>query len=362
MITENRGRRILIATDAWPPYVSGVVRTVLTTIDELRRRGHDVEVITPEEFRSVELPFYPDAAICWPDRDAVRRKIRQFDPDHIHIVLEGPIGLAVRAACLTSGRAFTTTYTTKFPQYLWQLVGLPGGITWSYLRWFHRPATRIMVATPSLERELRRHGFRNPTHRWSRGVDLSLFYPRPKRDAESSSGWARPIQLFVGRVSVEKGLEDFLQLPTPGTKVLVGDGPSREMLMTKYPEAVFPGQKAGEELAELYADADVFVFPSRTDTFGLVMVEALASGVPVAAYPVAGPIDVVTMPGAGVLHQDLHTAIKGALDTGDPAACVRLAQTFTWENATSQLLAGLADAKPRSLTFRQARTSRTTRP
>jgi glycosyltransferase involved in cell wall biosynthesis len=336
----SRPRRILLATDAWRPQVNGVVRTWETSLAELNRRGYETTVINPGLFRSFPVPFYPEIRLAVPARRRVTALIRSFDPDVVHVATEGPIGLAVRAFCLRNRWRFTTSYHSRFPEYLQQLARVPAGWTYRYLRWFHSMSAAVLVSTPSLESELAARGFRD-LRRWSRGVDLSLFVPRPK----SWTQYQRPILLYAGRVSREKNIEAFLTLDRPGTKVVVGDGPFRERLQREFPKVVFLGYRSGTDLAEAYANADVFVFPSKTDTFGLVMIEAMACGVPVAAYPVVGPIDIVTESGVGCLDENLGRAIDGALRDGNPAACVRHAKEFTWEQCTDQLLAGFVRAR-----------------
>jgi glycosyltransferase involved in cell wall biosynthesis len=334
--------RILIATDAWHPQVNGVVRTLDTTARTLRRLGHAVEVLSPDGFPQVGVPFYPEIrlALPWPGR--VEGRVNRFRPDRVHIATEGPIGLLVRRICRRRRWRFSTSYHTKFPEYLRAHVGVPEGLSYRFLRWFHGGATDVMAATPSLEKELVARGFTTPIRRWSRGVDLELFRPRPKGE----SACPRPVLLYVGRVSAEKGIEDFLRLDTPGTKVVVGDGPARADLERRYPAAKFLGYRKGEALAECYAAADLFVFPSRTDTFGLVMIEALACGVPVAAYPVTGPIDIVTDDRLGALDPDLGAAVARALRTGDPAACAAEGRRYTWANCTEQFLSNLVPVRP----------------
>lgn len=326
--------RILLATDAWRPQVNGVVRTWETSIEHLRRRGHDVAVIEPGQFTNFATPFYKEIRLAVPARPTVNGRIRDFAPDVVHIATEGPIGLAVRAFCVRNRWRFSTSYHSKFPEYLQELAHVPVGWTYRFLRWFHGGSSAVMISTPTLESELRARGFRNLC-RWSRGVDLTLFTPRPK----TWSQYPRPILLYVGRVSKEKNIEAFLALKHEGTKIVVGDGPMRERLQRDYSDAVFLGYRKAEALAEAYANADLFVFPSRTDTFGLVMIEAMACGVPVAAYPVVGPIDVVTDPEVGCLDEDLGRAVRVALARGKPEVCVRHARQFTWEGCTDQLLA-----------------------
>jgi glycosyltransferase involved in cell wall biosynthesis len=326
--------RILLATDAWRPQVNGVVRTWETSIEHLRRRGHDVAVIEPSLFTSLATPFYKEIRLALPSRGSVNRHIHDISPDVVHIATEGPIGLAVRAFCVRNRWQFSTSYHSKFPEYLQELAHVPVGWSYCFLRWFHGGSLAVMVSTPSLEAELRARGFRNLC-RWSRGVDLMLFTPRPKTWMQ----YRRPILLYAGRVSKEKNIEAFLTLNHEGTKIVVGDGPIRERLQRDYPESTFLGYRTAEALAEAYANADLFVFPSRTDTFGLVMIEAMACGVPVAAYPVVGPIDIVTDSEVGCLDNDLGRAVQVALERGRPDACVRHARQFTWERCTEQLLA-----------------------
>lgn len=330
--------RILIATDAWHPQVNGVVRTLDTTNRILRSLGHEVEVVEPSAFPTLPVPFYPEIGVSLPMPGRVDARIRKFRPDHVHIATEGPIGLVVRRYCRNLRWNFTTSYHTRFPEYLKTLARVPERIPYRYLKWFHGRASAMMVATPSLEAELTARGFAPPIRRWSRGVDLSLFRPRPRIQ---NPDWPGPVLLYVGRVSKEKGIEDFLALDVPGTKVIVGDGPARASLESRFPEAKFLGYRKGEALAECYAAADLFVFPSRTDTFGIVLIEALACGVPVAAYPVTGPIDIVTRPELGSLNENLGTAVRDALKSAHRDACVAEGAKYTWENCTQQFLANL---------------------
>lgn len=325
------GRRILLATDAWQPQVNGVVRTWETSIALLQQQGYTFGVIEPRDFLTVAAPKYPEIRLAFPSRRRIAQMIHAFQPDAIHIATEGPIGLAVRAFCVRQRWNFTTSYHSKFPEFLEHLTRIPARWTYRVMRWFHAASSAVMVAQPSLERELAVHGI-GRLKRWSRGVDLQLFRPRPK-----TFPYPKPIMLYAGRISKEKNLESFLALDLPGTKVLVGDGPIRASLQRDYPSAIFLGYRKGEALAEAYANADVFVFPSRTDTFGLVMIEALACGAPVAAYPVVGPIDIITRPDIGALHDNLREAILLALQNGRPEACVEHARTFTWERCTAQL-------------------------
>jgi glycosyltransferase involved in cell wall biosynthesis len=333
-------RRILLATDAWHPQVNGVVRTLDTTVRTLRTWGHVVEVVEPSAYPQLAVPFYPEIRLALPRPERVADRVHRFRPDHVHISTEGPIGLAVRHACRLRGWAFSTSYHTRFPEYLRAMARVPEAWSYRVLRWFHNGGSSLMVATPSLEAELKSRGFTAPIRRWSRGVDLALFHPRTVE-----CPYPRPVFLYAGRVSVEKGIEDFLRLELPGTKVVVGDGPARADLERRYPAAKFLGYRTGEALAECYARADVFVFPSRTDTFGLVMIEALACGVPVAAYPVTGPVDIVTDDRLGALDADLGRAIARALAVGDRSACAAGGRKYTWENCTAQFLSNLVPVR-----------------
>jgi glycosyltransferase involved in cell wall biosynthesis len=335
-------RKILIASDAWHPQVNGVVRTLETTVKHLERLGCSVKIIEPGLFTNYPCPLYPEIRIAWPWRYQIAGHIEEFAPDAIHICTEAPVGHAVRQYCVSRGLGFTTSYHTKFPEYLQRMLWIPASLCYAYLRWFHNPASAMLVATESVEKELRQRGFMARTARWSRGVNLDLFHPRPRTFPEPH----RPILMSVGRVSTEKGLDEFLRLKTPGTKYVVGDGPARESLQRQFPDAIFLGKLHGEELATAYANADVFVFPSKTDTFGLVILEALASGVPVAAYPAPGPIDIITDPNTGALDNDLGKAIELALQRGQRDACLALARQYTWERCTRQFLDGLTPLHP----------------
>lgn len=331
--------RIVIVTDAWMPQMNGVVRTLTTTVDLLRTRGHDVLVVAPDAFRSAPCPTYPEIRLALARPARVAKAISEFAPDAIHIATEGPLGFMARRLCLRRGWPFTTAYHTQFPAYIARRTRLPESWFWRYIRWFHQPATRVMVATDSIRAELAVHGL-DKVHRWSRGVDLAQFSPVAERPVEFAA-LERPIQLYVGRVAVEKNITAFLQSRHPGAKVVVGDGPELASLKRRFPEAVFLGKRAGAMLAGCYAGADVFVFPSRTDTFGLVIVEALACGTPVAAFPVPGPVDIVTER-CGALSDDLDRAIDAALFC-KREDCVARGREFSWEAATDQFLAGLTD-------------------
>jgi len=315
-------RRILLATDAWRPQVNGVVQTLDRLADQLAAIGVEAVFLTPSEFRTVPMPTYPDIRLALATPGAVRRRIAAIDPDHIHIVTEGPLGMLARWHCIASRRPFTTSYHTRFPEYVRARLPIPASWTYAWLKRFHNAGAGTLVATPSLRAELAGRGF-SKLKPWTRGVDTELFNPSRRGDL----GLPRPVFLFVGRVAVEKNIEAFLALDLPGSKAIVGTGPALNELKARYRRAHFLGQKRGLELAQAYASADVFVFPSRTDTFGVVLLEAMASGLPVAAYPVTGPIDVVG-PG-GVLSEDLRSSATQALDI-DRDIPRRHALTYSW--------------------------------
>ena len=337
--------RIAIATDAWYPQVNGVVRTLGATAVELDRRGYEVELVTPERFLTIPMPGYASIRLAVAPRIGVRRMLEAYKPDIVHISTEGPIGWSARGWCLKHEVPFTSAFHTRFPDYASVRTGISADRFWPIMNRFHAPSRAVMVATESLARELKDRGI-GPTHIWSRGIDRWIFRPEGER-CSAMEGLPRPIQLNVGRVSAEKNLETFLDLDTPGTKVIVGDGPALDDLRKRYPKALFLGALAGEELASAYRSADCFVFPSRTDTFGLVMIEALACGLPVAGYPVPGPIDIVGVHGrgprntllrsVGALDEDLERAIDMACDA-DRDMAAEYGASFSWENATDQFL------------------------
>lgn len=334
------GSRIVIVTDAWHPQVNGVVRTLEMTGRELHSRGHHVTYITPEPFLSVACPTYPEIRLSMVTRRKVGGMIEAAKPDFIHISTEGPLGLAARNYCVSRNLAFTTAFHTKFPEYVHARVRIPLRWTYAFIRWFHSASEAVMCATPSIASELEERGIRH-TQRWSRGVDVDQFRPDHDRFPPELADLPGPLLLYVGRVAVEKNIEDFLTLDAPGAKVVVGAGPQLGALKAKYPDALFVGPKYGEELAAYYAAADCFVFPSRTDTFGLVLLEALASGTPVAAFPAPGPVDVIGGAPVGVLDRDLEKAVRGALGT-PPERCREYALNYTWGACTEQFLANLA--------------------
>jgi glycosyltransferase involved in cell wall biosynthesis len=316
--------------------VNGVVRTLEAVSAELRAMGHTVGMITPDLFRSIPCPTYPEIRLAFAPTKAVARIVDETPPDSIHIATEGPLGLAARRLCVRRGLAFSTSFHTRFPEYVYARCRLPIGLGYAAVRWFHRPSRTTMVATETLRAELGTRGFGNLAI-WSRGVDTALFRPGSK---ELFAG-PRPALLYVGRVAVEKNVEAFLRLEIPGTKYVVGDGPSLDRLRRAFPGVRFLGPMYGAELAAHYAAADVFVFPSRTDTYGNVLLEALASGVPVAAYPVPGPIDVIGHDGVGALDHDLGAAVRRAL-TIPSAACRAFAEQRSWRESATQFLDNLA--------------------
>lgn len=331
---------IVIVTDAWFPQVNGVVRTLARTRDELVRLGHQVQVIAPERFRSIPCPTYPEIRLSLFPGRRLRVLIEAAQPDAVHIATEGPLGLAARAWCLKKNFPFTTAFHTQFPEYVKLRAGIPLALTYRLMRWFHGPAATLMVATPTLMQRLEGWGFNN-LGLWSRGVDTDLFQPREKYFLDAN----RPIFMYMGRVAMEKNIEAFLKLDLPGTKYVVGGGPDLEMLRRKYPGVRFTGYKTDKELGKHLAAADVFVFPSRTDTFGLVVIEALACGVPVAAYPVQGPVDIIDNGETGYLDEDLKAAATKAL-TLDPDRCRRQALLYSWETCTRQFLGHMPPMPP----------------
>ncbi len=338
--------KILLVTDAWHPQMNGVVRTLDTTVNILREEGHTVEVIAPSDgYVTLPLPTYPDIRLALFAKRDVERRIVQFGPEAIHIATEGPLGQAARQLCLRWGMPFTTSYHTKFPEYIKARVPfVPLSVPYKFVRDFHNAGGRTMVTTPSMESFLEERGFTRLAV-WARGVDTTLFHPN-KRAVETKTaghedvyaGLERPIWVNVGRVAVEKNIEAFLDLDLPGTKVVVGKGPQEAALRKRYPDIVFTGAKFGEELARHFADADVFVFPSLTDTFGLVIIEAMATGTPVAAYPVSGPVDIIPGSNAGVVNEDLRTACLEALELSREAARSH-AENYSWEKVVEVFFA-----------------------
>jgi hypothetical protein len=322
--------RIMIVTDAWFPQTNGVVGTLAQTAAWLGRFGHEVRMLTPKDFRSIACPTYPEVRLSLFPYKKIERDILAFAPQALHIATEGPLGLGARRFCVKWGVRFTTSYHTQFPQYLRARFPIPLRVSYAALRQFHNAGVRCMVSTSSMRTDLGRRGFRNLAH-WPRGVDTEKFRPRPKDFLDLP----RPVAAYVGRVAVEKNIDAFLGMRWRGSKIVVGDGPERARLQQQYPGAVFTGYKFGDELASFLAAADVMVFPSRTDTFGLVNLESLACGVPVAAYPVTGPIDVIENGVTGALDADLAAAAVRALEV-DPRACRARALEAGWDVSSRQ--------------------------
>ncbi len=326
----RNGRRILIVSDAWTPQVNGVVRTLSMVVGELAALGDTVEVIGPDRFNSMPTPGYAEIRLALAPGRKLARLADEFAPHAVHIATEGPLGWAARGLCRKRGWQFTTSFHTRFPEYLHARTRIPTAWSWPVLRRFHEAGAGTFVATPTLARELEGRGFTKVVP-WSRGVDLDRFHPDAagQDEADAWEALPRPIFLCAGRVAVEKNLEAFLALDLPGSKVIVGDGPQRAALMKQFPAAHFTGWRANGALARAYAQADVFVFPSRTDTFGLVLLESLASGTPVAAYPVTGPVDVIGDAPVGALDEDLRAACLRALQA-DRTLCRNHAEKFSW--------------------------------
>jgi len=329
--------RLALVTDAWHPQQNGVVRVLDSVLQLLKADGHEVEVISPDQFTTIPCPTYPEIPLAVLPGKTLAGKLEQIAPDAIHLATEGPLGWSARAWCLRNRFPFTTAYHSKFPEYLQKRTGVPLFIPYAGMRHFHAPSAGVLVPSPNVFSELQDWNFAN-LKLWSHGVDQSVFKPGPKT---RFADLPRPVFLNVGRVTVDKNLEAFLDLDLPGSKVVVGSGPQRNSLIAKYPNAHFVVVSGDEALADCYNGADVFVFPSKTDTFGLVMLEALACGVPVAAYPVTGPKDVIGGSRAGVLSDDLRQAALDALGI-DAETCVRRATEFPWSTVKDQFVANLA--------------------
>jgi glycosyltransferase involved in cell wall biosynthesis len=327
--------KILIVTDAWEPQVNGVVRTLKTTAGELTAMGHEVRFLTPLDFRTLPCPTYPEIRLSLFPQAGVNLRIREFDPDVLHIATEGPLGIAARRFALRHDMPFTAAYHTRFPEYVHARFRLPPSWSYAWLRRFHNAGKGVLAPTQVVVDDLIMNGFQN-VRLWSRGVDTSIFRPQESRRLDTDP----PIYLYVGRVAVEKNVEAFLSLDLPGSKWVVGTGPAIEGIKARYPQVNYLGLLDREELAKVYAAADVLVFPSRTDTFGLVLLEAMACGLPVAAYPVTGPRDVIGDSAAGALHEDLRTACLEALKLKREDAVAR-ARLFTWRAATEQFVGHL---------------------
>lgn len=337
--------RLLLVTDAWFPQINGVVRTLNTLRERLERRGHTVLYVTPDRFATWPCPTYPEIRLALRPRRQIRKMIDDFRPDAVHISTEGPLGLAARSICVKTGIPFSTAFHTKFPEYIHARFRIPVSWTYRFLRWVHQPSRSIMVATQGIDDELKNWGFKN-IRRWTRGVDGDLFQSRPVTEYGDLK---RPVFLFTGRVAIEKNLRAFLSLDLPGSKVVVGDGPDRMLLEAEFPDVRFMGMRHGEDLARHYASADVFVFPSLTDTFGLVLLEALASGLPVAAFPVSGPADVLGRnrgpDGVGFLDDDLRAAALAARDI-PRERCRQFALAWDWERSVDEFINNLAPFDP----------------
>jgi glycosyltransferase involved in cell wall biosynthesis len=335
MSRRKKPMKIAMVTDAWEPQVNGVVRTLKNTTRELQLIGHTVEMITPLEFRTLPCPTYPDIRLSIVPGARVKRRLAEFDPDAIHIATEGPLGLAARRFAMSRGIPFTTAYHTRFPEYIKARSGMPLSWTYAFLRWFHWPSQAVMAPTIVVQKDLEANRIKNVVL-WSRGVDLDIF----KAVKCNRLNTTPPIFLYVGRIAVEKNVEAFLDLDLPGSKWVAGAGPALAGIRARHPEVNYLGVLDPFELAQVYASADVFVFPSRTDTFGLVLLEAMACGLPVAAYPVTGPLDVLGDCKGGVMHEDLRTACLAALELRREDAAAH-ARKFSWRAATEQFVSHL---------------------
>jgi glycosyltransferase involved in cell wall biosynthesis len=332
--------RILIVSDAWFPQVNGVVRTLSVVADKLTAMGDTVEVIGPDRFRNLPMPGYAEIRLAIAPKRRLAQLVADFAPEIIHIATEGPLGWAMRGLCRRNKWPFTTAFHTRFPEYLEARTRIPADWSWRMMRRFHEAGDGTFAATASLRQELAKRGF-TKIRAWTRGVDLERFNPASR---DEWPGLPRPVFLYAGRVAIEKNIEAFLTLDLPGSKVVVGDGPALPALRHKFPDVTFTGYRENGALARSYAGADVFVFPSRTDTFGLVLLEALAAGTPVAAFPVTGPIDVITDERVGALDEDLRTACLKALDC-DRSMARRHAEAWSWDACVAQFRAALVPIK-----------------
>lgn len=343
--------KVMIVTDAWRPQVNGVVRTLTTTKLEMEKMGHEVDLLSPLEFRTFPCPTYPEIRLSWLPGKAVEKRIREFAPHALHIATEGPLGIAARRYALRNNLPYTTAYHTRFPEYVQARFAIPLSWTYRFLRWFHGPSSAMMAPTPKVKSDLEDWGFTNAVL-WTRGVDLDVFKLQEANKLDSKP----PIFLYVGRVAIEKNVEAFLELDLPGSKWVAGDGPAMAGLKARYPDVNYLGVLNQPELAEIYASADVFVFPSKTDTFGLVLLEAMACGLPVAAYPVTGPIDVLGDSDAGVMHENLREACLAALKIDRKTARAH-AEKFSWRAATEQFVGHLRPATQTRLAKPAAQTA-----
>ncbi|MCD6060369.1 MAG: glycosyltransferase family 1 protein [Moraxellaceae bacterium] len=341
---ETARMKIALCTDAWKPQVNGVVTTLDRTCDELAKFGHKVKVFSPASgFRTFPLPSYPEIRLPWWPGPRLARLLDEFAPERLHIATEGPVGLAARSYCVRRGLRFTTSYHTRFPELVRARLPVPVDVVYRLLRWFHGRADATLVATPHMREHLAGYGFGNLAL-WGRGVDTATFSPAHRKLVDLP----RPVWVYAGRLAVEKNLDAFLALDLPGSKLVIGDGPARAALQAQYPQALFTGYQFGTELAGWIACGDVFVFPSRHETFGLVMLEAMACGLPVAAYPVPGPLDVVQEGVTGSLRDDLRTACLAALAL-DHATVRAAALHCGWEHAARQFESHLVPLRPASL-------------
>lgn len=336
-------KRLLLVTDVWKQ-VNGVVRTLRTTLEHLKKLGVETRVISPDQFRGFPFPLYKEIKLSYPPASRIRHVIKDFKPHYIHIATEGTVGLAVRNYCVRHSLNFTTSYTTNIAEYGWEMWCLPSCIGYAYLRWFHKPSSAIMVSRYSVRDQLKEHGFKNNFTIWSRGVDSKLFYPREKKQQ-----WPKPVLMYVGRVSREKNIDAFLHPRIQaGTKVVVGDGPYLATLKNLWGtrnKIKFTGYLHGEDLAQMYAEADCLVFPSYTDTFGLVMLEALASGTPVATLPIYSDI-LPSLPGAVAMNENLRTAVDEVLNKPDGDECVKFVRNYyDWEKCSRQFMHNLVRVK-----------------
>ena len=335
----NSKIKLALVTDAWKPQVNGVCTTLGKTCDTLKQLRHEVHVINPNPCKTIPCPTYPEIRLVLRPFSFVKKELETFQPTHIHIATEGPLGFAARRYCVKHKLSFTSSYHTQFPEYIRKRYPIPLSLTYKFFRWFHGASARLMIGAPAQRRLLEERGFNNIVY-WTKGVDTELFKPGDKEFLN----YERPIWVYLGRVAVEKNIESFLALDLPGTKVIIGDGPAKEELYAKYPEIKFEGYRFGEELVRYLGAGDVFVFPSLTDTFGLVMLEAMACGLPIAAYPVTGPIDVVRDGETGCLNEDLKEAALCALKL-NPQDCLQQANEYTWKNATLEFIDNLILAK-----------------
>jgi glycosyltransferase involved in cell wall biosynthesis len=327
--------KIILATDAWEPQINGVARTLKNTEKELVKMGHEVNVLQPEMFKTINCPYSKDVKLGFVSQKYLKDFIK--NPCAVHIATEGTIGLATRIFCKRNNIPFTTAYHTKYPEYVKKYAHIPLFATRAYMRWFHNSSSSVMATTEQLANHIKEMGINSPIKIWGRGVDDTLFYQRRKNIL-----FEKPVGMYVGRISKEKSIEDFLELPLNIIKIVVGDGPELKRLESNYPDVIFTGPLVGEELASMYCNADVFVFPSKTDTFGLVVLEALASGVPVACYPVKGPGEIISKgENIGCASWDLKKAFTKALTNKNEKACVEFAKKYSWKNCTQQFYENL---------------------